>query len=260
MHMIKIIFAKFVVWAAVLILSGCTTIYNSATKKNEFIFIDSATEVALGQSVIPELTKQHKISQDKPLLDRVNRVGARIARVSDRQDIEYKFSVLMDKDLNAQTLPGGFIYVNAGLMDIFSDNELAFVIAHEVGHVAARHIAKKIQSHMAYQVILGIAFASLGGNSASAGAQTAIQGADTMYNLLALSYSRKDEYEADRLAVKYAYKSGFDPNASISALERLKGSEGSNWKALKYFRTHPYVDERIQALKSLIPNLAKEGI
>jgi predicted Zn-dependent protease len=175
-------------------------------------------------------------------------------RVSDRQDIEYNFYVLEDKELNALTLPGGFIYVNNGLVKILNDDELAYVLAHEIGHVAARHIAKKLQSSMAYQLILGIAFTSVG-DSAGGNAQGIASGVDAVYNLVDLAYSRKDEYEADRLAVKYAYKSGFDPYASISSLEKIKKEEGPNWKVLGYFRTHPYVDERISALKSIIPQM-----
>jgi predicted Zn-dependent protease len=108
---------------------------------------------------------------------------------------------------------------------------------------------------MTYQLILTVAFAGLGGNSGDA--TEVMRGVNTVYNLIQLSYSRKDEYEADRLGAKYALGSGFDPYASISALEKIKKEEGPNWKMLGYFRTHPYVDERIAALKKFIPQLKK---
>ena len=154
------------------------------------------------------------------------------------------------------TIPGGFIYVNEGLMKVLNDKELAYVVAHEVGHTAARHIVKKMQAGMTYQLILTAAFAGLGGDAGSAA--DAAQAVDTVYNLVSLSYSRKDEYEADRLGVKYAFLSGSDPYAAISALEKIKKEEGPNWKVLGYFRTHPYVDERIAALKKFIPELKRE--
>jgi len=233
-------------------LCGCATMYNPATGRNEFILINSATEESIGKNVIPGFLKEHPLSENNDLQLRVVRIGNKVVTASDRQDIQYKFSVLEDKELNAVTLPGGFIYINSGLANLLNDDELAFVLAHETGHVAARHIAKKLQSGMAYQLLLGIAFAGLG-DEASAGSQQIVQGADTVYNLVSLSYSRKDEYEADRLAVRYAGRSGFDPYASISALEKIKQNEGPQWKILGYFRTHPYVDERIDSLKKNIP-------
>lgn len=237
-------------------LAGCATLYNPATEKNEFILINSKTEAAIGSNMIPALTRQCPLLHARSFEERVHRLGARIALVSDRKDIEYKFFVLDSKELNAVTLPGGFIYVNRGLMEALGDDELAYVIAHEVGHVAARHIAKKIQSHMAYQLILGAAFAGAGNPDAKNVEQIA-RGVDIAYNLIDLSYSRKDELQADRLSVKYALKAGFNPCASISALEKIKKTEGSQWKVLKYFRTHPYVDERIAALQEEIPPSAK---
>lgn len=239
------------VLAAAVFVAGCATMYNPATERKEIIFINSQTEYAIGENVTPELIKKHPLSLDNRLQGRVNAVGKRVAAVSDRSDIEYHFAVLADKELNAMTLPGGWIYVNKGLMDAFTDDELAYVVAHEVGHVAARHIAKKMQATMAYQLLLGVAFAGAGGKNAQ-NAETIAKGVDTVYNLVDLSYSRKDEYEADRLGVKYSLKAGFDPAAAIPALEKLKQGEGPNWKVLGYFRTHPYADERIQALKKLL--------
>lgn len=238
-----------------LFLSGCATTYNPATGREEYIFINSATEVAIGENVVSELTKKYPVSNESELQDRVKRIGARLAEVSDRKDIEYKFSVLEDKELNAMTLPGGFIFANKGLMNVLDDDELAYVLGHEVAHTAAKHLVKKIQSNMAYQLLLSVAFAAAG-NKQTSTVENVARGVNTVYNLIALSYSRKDEYEADRLAVKYAFKAGFNPSAALSTLEKLKQEEGPNWKLLRYFQTHPYVDERIEALKEIIPELS----
>ena len=239
-------------------LCGCATMYNPATERKEFIFINSQTEYAIGKNVVPELLKKSPLSDDSRLQERVSQIGRRIAAVSDRKDITYSFAVLADKDLNALTLPGGHIYVNAGLMEAFNDDELAYVVGHETGHVAARHIAKKMQATMAYQLILGVAFASAA-NANIQNAGTIAKGVDAVYNLVDLSYSRKDEFEADTIGVKYALKAGFEPSAALSALEKLKQGEGSNWKVLRYFRTHPFADERIKALKESIPRLKAKG-
>ena len=241
--------------------AGCASMYNPATGKNEFIFINSATEAAIGDACKDELFKKQPLLKDPEREARVKRIGARLAAASDRKDIEYKFYVLDDKELNAVTLPGGLIYINMGLMDILNDDEVAYVLGHETGHVAARHIAKKLQANMAYQALLAVAFTALG-DKAEAGKTGAnvITGADTVFSLVGLKYSRNDEYEADRLGVKYSYSAGFDPNASLTALEKIKKEEGPNWKVLEYFRTHPYVDERIKALKELIPKVKNRQI
>jgi predicted Zn-dependent protease len=222
------------------------------------IFLNSQTEVSIGESVIPEFLSKHPLSNDQVLNERLRRIGGRLANASDRQDILYKFYVLRDKELNAMTLPGGFVYVNQGLMNILDDDELAYVVGHEVGHVAARHIAKKLQANMAYQLLLGAAFAGFGDSSGAA--SNAAQGVDAVYNIVSLGYSRKDEYEADRLGAKYSFKSGFNPWSSLTALEKIKKEEGPNWKVMGYFRTHPYVEDRVAALKVAIPEVEKGAI
>ncbi len=255
--MVKAIFANAVIFGWLLNLSGCATIYNSATGKNELIFINSPTETAMGRNVQKDLLKKHPLANDPVLQERVQRVGRLVAGVSDRKDIVYSFSVLADKELNALALPGGYIYVYKGLMDIINDDELAYVLGHETGHVAARHIAKKLQSNLAYQLILNMAFT---GVSAATGvnAQPIAMGADKVYSLIELGFSRKDEYEADRLAAKYAFRSGFNPYGAISALEKIKKMEGPDWKVLGYFRSHPYAEERIKVLNGFIPGLTAE--
>ncbi|MEW6075962.1 MAG: M48 family metallopeptidase [Candidatus Omnitrophota bacterium] len=252
MHTAKRAFLSVVIVSCA-VLTGCATLYNPATGKNEFILISSKTEVALGANMVPLLIQQYPLLNEKKFQERVGRLGGRIAAVSDRKDIEYTFFVLDSKELNAVTLPGGFIYVNKGLMEILNDSELAYVIAHEVGHVAARHIAKKIQSNMAYQLVLTAAFAGAGDKGAK-NVQGIARGVDVAYTLIDLSYSRKDEFEADRLSVKYALKAGFDPCACLGTLEKIRKTEGPHWKALRYFRTHPYVDERIAAIKKEFPS------
>ncbi len=234
-------------------LSGCATLYNPATGRKEFIFINSATESAIGREVLPEMTKKYPLSKDARLQERAQRIGMKLAAHSDRKDIAYTFGVIEDKSLNAVTLPGGYVYVNRGLMEAFSDDELAYVMGHEIGHVAARHIAKKMQANMAYQSLLAVAFAALGNKSEKA--QGALTGASAVYGLMELSYSRGDEFEADRLGTKYAHRAGYPPQAAFSALEKLKKGEGPNIRVMQYLRTHPFVDDRIRALREYIPTL-----
>jgi len=106
--------------------------------------------------------------------------------------------------------------------------------------------------------VLSITFAALGGEGDAV--QDMAEISRSIYNLILLGYSRKDEYEADRLGVLYAYKAGFNPYASLEALKKLKGNSKFNIKTLEYLRSHPYTDRRIEALKAFIPSLMEKSL
>jgi predicted Zn-dependent protease len=235
------------------ISAGCATLYNPATGRNEFILINTPAEINIGKNIAAEISKKQALITEQIPVSRVQTIGKRLSAVSERKDIEYKFYVLADEELNALSLPGGFIYINKGLLDILNDSELAFVLGHEIGHVTARHAVKKIQSNMAYQMLASIAFAGL--ESKTSGLVNIAKSANIAYNLIGLGYSREDEFESDRLGAKYAFKAGFGPNAALTSLEKLKGSQDSGPRLLVYLRTHPYVNDRISALKNFIPEL-----
>ncbi|MDD4879002.1 MAG: M48 family metalloprotease, partial [Candidatus Omnitrophica bacterium] len=120
-------------------LSGCATIINPATGRKEYIMIGTAEEKAIGGQVSAEIETNYKLSHDEAMIERVNRIGLSIAKVSDRQDLTYYFKVLENKEVNARSTPGGYVYVDSGLIEKANDDGLAGVLAHEVGHIAARH-------------------------------------------------------------------------------------------------------------------------
>ncbi len=226
-------------------LTGCATTYNPATERNEFIFIGTPSEVSLGKAVAAQVSTQYKISKDQEKIKRLNKIGTKLAKVSDRKDLKYNFSVIEDKELNAFATPGGYIYVNSGLIEECSDDELACVVGHEIGHVAARHIVKKLQAQMGYDILMNIA-------AQKSGLGELRRAASVSYNLIMLGYSREDELLSDRLGVKYAHKASYDPRAMITFLEKLeKKNKGS--KGILFLRTHPYVPQRIKMLKKEIP-------
>jgi len=243
---------RLLVLLLVLFLSGCATVYNPATGKKEIILIDDNAEINMGRNAAKELAQAEKLFNDKAAQARLDKVASKVSSVSDRP-LKYEFHILDNKELNAVSLPGGIVYINKGLFDKLNDDELAFVLGHEVGHVAAKHAVKKIQANMAFQLIL-IAASSAVGDSQPAAAQ-ALDASAQVYNLVSLGYSREDEYFADQLGVKYSKEAGFDPNAAISALEMLKKNDGPNVKMFVYLRTHPYVDDRINRLKEIIPQM-----
>ena len=207
--------------------------------------------MSLGKSISRQAELEYPISGDIIQNKRLKKIGKKIAAVSDRQDLVYVFKVVKDKTLNAFSLPGGFVYVNSGLMDKADDDELACVIAHEVGHIAAKHAVKKLQVTIGYQLIMSIAL-----NKAT-NIETS-RAVNTVFGLISLGYSREDERLSDRLAVKYAYKAGFKPAAMISFFKKLKEEDQ---KALNYhiafLESHPAIDERINNVKAEIERVEK---
>jgi len=229
------------------LLSGCVTIYNAATGKRETLFIDTAHEVSLGSDMDKEIQKKLKILQDQKKQERLNYIGNRVAGFSDRQDLTYQFRVIDDKEFNAFAIPGGFIYVNSGLMNAATDDELACVLGHEIGHVAARHSVKKLQAALGYQLVLGIAL-GISGQRAMA------QAMDVFFDLTSLSYSRKDETWADKLAVKYARLSGFNPYGMITFFRKLQKEAQNKGGSLniELFSSHPDLEKRIKNVEKEI--------
>ncbi|MDD5737051.1 MAG: M48 family metallopeptidase [Candidatus Omnitrophica bacterium] len=238
------------------LFSGCATIVNPATGKKQFVMIGTQEEVSIGNQVATEVETNFKLSKDEALIERANRIGLLIAKVSDRQDVRYYFRVLEDEDPNALSTPGGYVYVNSGLMRRADDNELAAVIAHEVGHIAARHSVMAMQSNMATSLIAALVFSSVKTK------QEMRQGAAVALNLVMLGYSREDEFEADKLGVKYAYSAGFDPYGMVNFLEKLQRENKENPldKGLVYLKSHPLYSERIAKARAYAARLESEAL
>jgi len=226
-------------------LCGCATIYNPATGQKELIFINTSTEVSIGNMIAAKVSRQFKISKDPQKIHRVTMIGEKIVGVNDRKDLKYHFNVIEEDELNAFTTPGGHIYINSGLIEKTTDDELACVIGHEIGHVAARHIAKKIQAQIGYDILVNIALSK-------SGAAELRRASSIGFDLLLRGYSREDELLADRLGAKYAYKAGYDPYAMISFLKQLKDSKKEKI-GFGFLRTHPYISQRIKMLDMEIP-------
>jgi predicted Zn-dependent protease len=240
---------NFIIFLCLLfLLSGCVTIYNPATQRKETLLIDTKAEVELGTGMQKDIENQLEILRDNPQMQyRLDDVGQRVANFSDRKDLDYHFKIVKEKELNAFAIPGGFIYVNSGLMDTATNDELAGVLAHEIGHIAARHSVKRLQAVLGYQIIMGIAL-GISGN------QNIGQATDVIFNLVNLGYSRKDELLADRLAVKYSRKAGFNPRAMLTFFDKLKKEaekQGPNFN-LVFLSSHPPLEQRIKNIEDEI--------
>ena len=241
----------FVAILFVLSLAGCASLktYNPATGQKEFIFISAADEIKLGESIHRQILEQYSLSADPALNQKVNTVGERLAHISDRQDYAYQFSVIDDKELNAFTIPGGHIYIFRGLLErLKSDDQLASVLAHEIGHCAAKHTVKKFQAAMGYNLISSIALGALGEGPSQ---QLASLGTNAVMQITFSAYGRKDEYQADNLGLKYLRLAGYDTRAMIEVFEILKAaSEGAEPPAI--LSTHPHLNDRIVAVQEQI--------
>jgi predicted Zn-dependent protease len=228
-------------------LSGCSTEYNIVTGKEESYFYSTDKEVAMGNSISKEVEKEYKYIGDPLVQNRIENIGKKIVAVCDRKDIDYHFFVLDDEEVNAVSLPGGYVYVFKGLIDkTASDDELAGVLAHEVGHIVARHAIKRLQAEQSYSILRLLVLAVP--QSANPGA--AGNAADLAFTELLLGYSREDELLADKLGARYSKLAGYNPEGMISFLEKLQQVNKRKPLAPKsYFKTHPYVPDRIREVK-----------
>ena len=228
-------------------MSGCSVFgtYNPATGRNEFIAISTPEEVNMGQQIHQSLEKQYQFSTDQAKLDRLENISQRIAQVSDRQDYQYEFYLIEKDEYNAFTIPGGFVYIYTGLFDKLTDDQVASVIAHEIGHCAAKHTIKKFQAAMGYNLVGRLVLSQVDGGTSQ---QIASLSAGVLSNVIFSAYGRKDEYEADRLGVKYMHLAGYDMQGSVQALEfLLKESKGPDVPLI--LRSHPHLEDRIDAIK-----------
>lgn len=212
--------------------------YNPITGREELLLISTGQEIGMGLSISRQLEKRYSLVEDNQIQDRVERIGEKLVEVCDRKELIYHFKALEVDDINAVSLPGGWVYVFKGLIDkVKSDDELAGVIAHEIGHIAARHSVRRLQTSLASNVFMVLVAATQRGDVA--------RGADLALTSLMAAYSREDELEADRRAVIYTRAAGYDPNAIISFMDTMKEAKKFNIRPYSYFRTHPYDGERM---------------
>lgn len=235
-----------------LILTGCAVTYNPATDRVERIIYTREQEIAIGRAVARRLEKEHEMVEGEKA-ERVERIGRKVAFASDRIALPYSFQVLDREELNALALPGGPVYITKALVGKLNDDELAAVLGHEIAHIVARHGVKRLQAHR-FQTLLTIAL-MMSGRETREAAKFAAQA----LNILSLGYSQEDELLADRLGVRYAYRAGFDPRASLTVLKILREEKKKKGLRHGWLSTHPYISERIAALEEYLKTLSPEG-
>lgn len=206
-------------------------------------FYSLEKEIALGKQLAQEVEREAKIVDDPVVAEYVNRVGQNLVRNSDAK-VPFTIKVIDAEEINAFALPGGFFFVNSGLiMKAETESELAGVMAHEIAHVAARHGTRQATrgSIINYASIPLIFMGGWTGYAIRQGAGLAIP-------LGFLNFSRGFEREADTLGLQYLYKAGYDPAAFVDFFEKIQSLEKKKPGSIsKVFSTHPMTDDRIKA-------------
>ncbi|MBA3673055.1 MAG: M48 family metalloprotease [Gemmatimonadaceae bacterium] len=210
-------------------------------------------EVALGRDNASQVDARMPIVRDPAVSEYMQSLGAGIARSTSRADLDWRFSVVDSRDVNAFALPGGFIYVNRGLIERAGElDELAGAIAHEVGHVVRRHSVKQIEKQSGANTVIG-ATCSLTSLCNSDLSRVAIQiGGAALF----ARYSRHDEAEADSEAVLNVVRAGYDPDGIPRLFERLLAERRRSPLRIEgFFASHPMEEARIEATRREIASI-----
>lgn len=211
--------------------------------------VSTSDEVRIGREAAAEVEAQYPVSRDARINQLVSGIGRTLLTyTTPRQGIEYTFKVLDVDDVNAFSLPGGWIYINRGLIEATRGNtsQLAGVIGHEIGHVQARHHAEL----MGRSALYGIAIGTLTRGNTT-------QWVNFFANLNLLRWSRKHEYESDRLAIDYTLPSRYNAQGLIDFFRVLQ-EMGGRGRTPEFLRTHPLTDDRIERAQAYL-NERKAG-
>lgn len=204
--------------------------------------VSTGTEIRIGQQASAQVDRENQVISDPILNNWVNSIGANLSQYRARPDITYTFKILDTNDINAFSLPGGFVYLNYGLLNfVNSDDELAGVMGHEMGHVERRHQITLNAKAQIINVILGIL---------SMASPFIWRFGNLIDSLSVYKMSRIDELQADQYGLLLMTRSGYDPDGMVSFMERL-GSKGHGNSDLlnKYFETHPEPAARVAHMR-----------
>ena len=253
--------------ATTMFFGGCATVTNPVTGKAEHTVMDERSEIAEGAKAHQQILATFGEYQDPKVQAYVNDVGQRLAKASHRPQLDWHFTVLDSPEVNAFALPGGYVYVTRGIM-AYMDNEadLAGVIGHEIGHVAARHGSQRATRQQKAGIgvlvatILGVVLESQGLPGAANAASQASQGVAAGY---VARYSREQESQADKLGAEYLTRVNYDPHNMVDVIKLLENQErfaadqaraegrapregGSDWLA-----SHPTSEKRLRDITQI---------
>ncbi len=243
-----------------LFVSGCAV--NPATGGLNPVLMSEKQEIKLGEKLHKEIIEKMPVYGDPEIAAYVNTVGQRVAKTGHRNHLKYHFTVIDSPDINAFALPGGYIYINRGLLTYLnSEAQLAAVLGHEIGHVTARHSVRQHSAGTAASILSAIL--TVGTGSSTVGDMSNVAGA-----ALLSGYGREHELEADSLGAEYLYNANYDPQAMVEVIAVLKDheqfskrkarEEGTQVKSYHgLFASHPRNDTRLQEVIGKAGNLSE---
>lgn len=238
--------------------AGCAV--NPVTGKREVALVSTESEREIGEQVAREVEESMGLVNDAPLVGYVAAIGRRLAEHSPRRDVAYTVRIVDTPEPNAFALPGGFVYVSRGLLALVnSEDELANVIAHEIGHVAARHAVQRVSRSAPIGILTGVPAALTGIVFPRVG--EAIAGVGSVANdLIQAPFDRDQEREADRVGQELAARAGWDAAALSSLLHTLEREEALRTGTVKrasFLSSHPSTPERVATTERSARGLAR---
>lgn len=250
-------------------LTGCFDT-NPATGRSSFTGLMSVDDdIRLGRQEHPKMVKAFGGTYDDPKLnDYVTNMGNRLAQFSEYPQFPYQFTILDSPIVNAFALPGGYVYISRGLLALASNEaELAGVLAHEIGHVNARHSAERLGAGQLAQ--FGLLLGALGAQAAGLPAGDLMRVGQSIATMAIQGYSRQQELEADMLGIRYMTRNGYDPEAMVSFLSTLREHSQLEARALgmpagkvdefNIMATHPRTIDRVREAEQLAATARPEN-
>ena len=235
---------------------ACGVVTTSPFGDTSLILIPTSQEVAIGRSAARQIERKEKLCSDPVINAYVEEVGQKIARVSGRYDITYHYKVIEKDELNAFSLPGGWVYIYTGLLKhLRNEAELAFVLGHETGHIVGRHAIRRLQLIYGINFLLSL---TLKEHQLTAAEQEIIK---VLYQIVVAGYSRKEEIEADSMGAYFTGKAGWNPVASVETIKLLDSLMKFKPNGVtELFMDHPTNEKRIENLNYWISIFPKEWL
>ncbi len=260
---IKFIIALLIA-AVSLVTYWCNTQENEFTGEDQHVDMTVQQEIALGLQAAPQMAEQYGgLHPDREAAAQLKAIGQKLVQSTKASETPYEFDfhLLADEQtVNAFALPGGQIFITAGLLKrLESEAQLAGILGHEIGHVVARHSAQQLAKAKLTQGLTGAA-AIATYDPENPASRTGAIAAAMIGKLMNMSYGREDELESDKLAVRLTTEAGYDPRAMMRVMEILEQASGGAARGPEFMQTHPNPGNRIAKIKAAIEEEYPNGL